>query len=180
MARQEKKRDVVIVGLGWTGSIAGIELAREGLDVLALERGPDQATVPNFQYPNQIDELKYGVRLKMMQRPSQQTLSIRRNDDETALPYRSLGSFLPGNGVGGAGTHWNGLNWRPQPEELRLRSYVAENWGEEIIPDGMNLGDYPVSYDELEPYFTHFEKVAGISGTAGNLNGEIRDGGNPF
>ena len=180
MARQEKKRDVVIVGLGWTGSIAGIELAREGLDVLALERGKDQATVPDFQYPQQIDELRYGVRLKMMQPPSLQTVTIRRNDAEGALPYRSLGSFLPGNGVGGAGTHWNGLNWRPQPEELRLRSHVAENWGEEIIPEGMNLGDYPVDYDELEPYFTHFEKVAGISGTAGNLNGQIQPGGNPF
>lgn len=180
MARQDKKRDVVIVGLGWTGSIAGIELAQEGLDILALERGHDQATVPDFKYPNQIDELKYGVRLKMMQKPSQQTLTVRRNDGETALPYRSLGSFLPGNGVGGAGTHWNGLNWRPQPEELKLRTHVAENWGEEIIPEGMNLQDYPVTYDEMEPFFTQFEKVAGISGKAGNLNGEIQEGGNPF
>ncbi len=31
MARIEKKKDVVIVGLGWTGAIAGIELAAEGL-----------------------------------------------------------------------------------------------------------------------------------------------------
>lgn len=180
MARQEQKKDVVIVGLGWTGSIAGIELAQEGLDIVALERGHDQDTVPNFEYPQQIDELKYGVRLKMMQKPSQQTVTVRRNDGETALPYRSLGSFLPGNGVGGAGTHWNGLNWRPQEVEMRLRSYVEENFGAEIIPEGMNLRDYPVSYDELEPFFTQFEKVAGISGYAGNLNGEIREGGNPF
>ena len=143
MARQEQKKDVVIVGLGWTGSIAGIELAQEGLEIVALERGHDQNTVPDFQYPQQIDELKYGVRLKMMQKLSQQTLTVRRSGDETALPYRSLGSFLPGNGVGGAGTHWNGLNWRPQPAELKLRSHVVENWGEGIIPEGMNLGDYP-------------------------------------
>ncbi|MBT9386164.1 GMC family oxidoreductase [Pseudooceanicola sp. CBS1P-1] len=180
MARQEKKKDVVIVGLGWTGSIAGIELAREGLEIVALERGRDQNTVPEFKYPNQIDELKYGVRLENMQKPAQQTVTVRRNGDETALPYRHLGSFLPGNGVGGAGTHWNGLFWRPQAEEMRLRSYVKENWGEGIIPEGMNLGDYPVSYEEMEPYFAHFEKVAGISGQAGNVNGEIREGGNPF
>ncbi len=180
MARQDKKRDVVIVGLGWTGSIAGIELAQEGLDILALERGHDQSTVPNFEYPQQIDELKYGVRLKMMQKPSHQTVTVRRSGDETALPYRSLGSFLPGNGVGGAGTHWNGLNWRPQPEELRLRAHVRENWGEQIIPEGMNLLDYPVTYDEMEPFYTRFEKVAGISGKAGNLNGVIQEGGNPF
>ncbi|MDH2328106.1 GMC family oxidoreductase [Cereibacter sp. SYSU M97828] len=180
MARQEAKKDVVIVGLGWTGAIMGIELAQEGLEIVALERGHDQNTVPNFQYPNMIDELKYGVRLKMMQKPSQQTVTVRRNEGETALPYRSLGSFLPGNGVGGAGTHWNGLNWRPQAEEMRLRSYIAENWGEQIIPEDMTIGDYPVTYDELEPFFARFERVAGISGTAGNIKGELREGGNPF
>ncbi len=110
MARTAKKKDVVIVGLGWTGSILGMELANEGLEIVALERGHDQNTVPDFQYPNMIDELKYGVRLGMMQKPRNSTLTIRRNVDEAALPYRSLGSFLPGIGVGGAGTHWNGLN----------------------------------------------------------------------
>ncbi|WP_353236106.1 GMC family oxidoreductase [Diaphorobacter ruginosibacter] len=180
MARIEKKKDVVIVGLGWTGAIAGIELAAEGLEIVALERGRDQNTVPEFKYPNQIDELTYGVRLKNMQHPSQQTVTIRRTDAETALPYRSMGSFLPANGVGGAGTHWNGLLWRPQPQEIQLRSYVKERWGESIIPTGMSLMDYPVSYDELEPFFTRFDQVAGIAGRAGNLKGQIQDGGNPF
>lgn len=180
MARQEAKKDVVIIGLGWTGSIMGIELAQEGLEIVALERGRDQHTVPEFKYPNQIDELRYGVRFKNMQHPSQQTVTVRRSADETALPYRSMGSFLPANGVGGAGTHWNGLNWRPQPEELKLRSHVRDNWGEQIIPEDMTLADYPVSYDDLEPFFTQFEKVAGISGKAGNLKGQIQDGGNPF
>jgi gluconate 2-dehydrogenase alpha chain len=180
MARIEKKKDVVIVGLGWTGAIAGIELAAEGLEIVALERGRDQNTVPEFKYPNQIDELSWGVRLKNMQHPRQQTVTIRRTAAETALPYRSMGSFLPANGVGGAGTHWNGLLWRPQPQEIQLRSYVKERWGESIIPAGMSLMDYPVGYDELEPHFTRFDQVAGISGKAGNLKGEIQPGGNPF
>ena len=38
MARQETRKDVVIVGLGWTGSILGMELSQEGLDIVALER----------------------------------------------------------------------------------------------------------------------------------------------
>lgn len=180
MARQEKKKDVVIVGLGWTGAIAGMELALEGLEIVALERGRDQNIVPEFKYPNQIDELTYGVRLKNMQHPAQQTVTVRRNDGEVALPYRSMGSFLPANGVGGAGTHWNGLNWRPMVAELKLRSYIRERWGEQIIPDHMTIADYPVDYDELEPFFTRFEKVAGISGRAGNIKGVIQEGGNPF
>lgn len=180
MARQDPKRDVVIVGLGWTGAILGMELASEGLDILALERGPDRNTVPELRYPQMIDELTYAERHKLMLRPAQTTVTIRRTLDEVALPMRKWGSFLVGNGVGGAGVHWNGQTWRPQPEEMRLRSYITERWGEEIIPEEMTIGDYPVTYDELEPYLDRFEYVAGISGQEGNLMGQRIEGGNPF
>lgn len=180
MTRTEKKKDVVLVGFGWTGAILGIELANENLEILALERGHDQDTVPDFQYPNMIDELKYGIRYGMMEKPANTTVSIRRTGEETALPYRSLGTFLLGTGVGGAGTHWNGLNWRPMLSEYRLKSYTEEKFGAGVIPEGMTIQDYPMSYEELEPHFDRFEKVAGISGQAGNVNGKIIEGGNPF
>ncbi|WP_062014555.1 GMC family oxidoreductase [Aureimonas sp. AU4] len=180
MARTDPKKDVVIIGLGWTGSILGMELANEGLEILALERGEDRDTVPDFQYPNVIDELKYGIRMGFMQKPRDSTVTIRRTLDETALPYRQLGSFLPGNGVGGAGIHWNGLNWRPMECEFVLRSHVEENFGADMIPEGMTIQDWGVTYAELEPYMDRFEYMAGISGQAGNLNGRIIEGGNPF
>lgn len=180
MARQEKKTDAVIVGLGWTGSILAMELAEAGLNVLALERGEDRDTVPDFAYPKMIDELKYGVRLKLMEAPAHSTLTVRRSLQETALPYRVLGSFLPGNGVGGAGVHWNGHTWRALPEELRLRSYVTEKFGAKTIDEGMTIEDWGVSYDELEPHFDRFEYVCGISGRAGNIGGQTQAGGNPF
>ena len=126
------------------------------------------------------DELRFGIRFEFMQRPRQSTMTIRHNTQEVALPHRRWGSFLLGDGVGGAGVHWNGVHWRPLTEELRLRSYVEENFGAEIIPEGMQLQDWGVSYEELEPHFDRFEKVAGISGEAGNLNGEIQNVGNPF
>ena len=44
----------------------------------------------------------------------------------------------------------------------------------------MTIEDYPVSYDELEPYYDRFEKLCGISGKAGNLRGKIIEGGNVF
>ena len=180
MARQAPKKDVVIIGLGWTGSILGMELANEGLDIVALERGEDRNTVPDFRYPDVADELKNGIRHGFMQKPRKSTLTIRRSLSETALPYRVLGSFLPGDGVGGAGVHWNGQTWRPQEVEYRLRSYVEERFGANIIPEGMQLQDWGVTAKELEPYLTRFEYVLGISGEAGNLNGQIIDGGNPF
>jgi len=158
----------------------GMELAEAGMDILALERGEDRDTVLDFKYPNIADELKYAIRFELMQHPKESTVTIRRDNNETALPYRSLGSFLPGNGVGGAGVHWNGHSWRAQPEELKLRTHTIENFGKEAIPDGMLLQDYPISFDELEPYFYKFERIAGVSGQAGNLRGKLIDGGNPF
>ncbi len=180
MARTDPKKDVVIVGLGWTGAILGMELANEGLEILALERGGDRDTVPDFQYPQVADELKYGVRYGFMQRPVDSTVTIRHTTDEVARPYRQLGSFLPGNGVGGAGIHWNGQTWRPQAEELRLKSYAVEKFGADVVPDGMTIQDWGITYDELEPYFDRFEYMCGISGKAGNIKGEIIEGGNPF
>jgi gluconate 2-dehydrogenase alpha chain len=180
MARQNKPVDVVMIGLGWTSSIMGMEMTEEGLEVLALERGKDQDTVPDFAYPKTADELTYGVRYKLMSAPVDNTVTVRHSSQDVAVPYRHLGSFLPGTGVGGAGTHWNGHTWRPMPEELRLRSYVEETFGADIIPEDMTIQDFGVTYEELEPHFDFFEKVLGISGTAGNIKGEIQPGGNPF
>src|ERR1700741_1428641 len=154
MARRLPRKDVVIVGLGWTGSILAYELARTGLEVVAIERGPWRDTATDFNSGN--------------------------NPSQNALPIRKWGSFLPGNGVGGAGVHWNGQTWRFLPNDFRIRSHMIERYGEKIMPEGNHIQDWPVSYDELEPYYDKFEKVAGISGKAGNLKGEIRPGGNPF
>lgn len=180
MARQEKPVDILLIGLGWTNAIMGMELASTGLSILALERGEDRDTMPDFIYPRMADELTYGVRYKLMVRPADNTLTVRHTPKDTALPYRVLGSFLPGSGVGGAGVHWNGHTWRPQRAEFRLRSYVTETFGAKIIPPEMAIQDLPLSYEELEADFDMFERVAGISGKAGNLNGRIQEGGNPF
>jgi gluconate 2-dehydrogenase alpha chain len=44
----------------------------------------------------------------------------------------------------------------------------------------MPLQDWGVTYAEMEPYHDLFEKLFGISGKAGNLDGKIQPGGNPF
>ncbi|MBW7983957.1 GMC family oxidoreductase [Enterobacillus tribolii] len=172
--------DVVIVGFGWTGAIMGMELSETGMSVLALERGEKRDTYPDFAYPRIADELSYGIRLKLFQDASKETVTVRHTPGDRAVPYRQFGSFLPGNGVGGAGVHWNGMHWRALPTDLKLRSTLIERYGEKVIPQGMLVQDYGVTYEELEPFFDKFEKVCGTAGTAGNLNGEIIDGGNPF
>jgi gluconate 2-dehydrogenase alpha chain len=178
MAIKKDKVDAVMVGFGWTGAIMAMEMAEAGLNVLALERGEMQDTANTAKYPNIADELSYAIRGKLYQDLSKETLTFRHTTDGLAVPYRQHGAMLLGNGVGGAGFHWNGLTWRPNATDLQLRSHYEQRYGKSFIPDGMTIQDFGVTYDELEPYFTRFDEVAGISGKAGNLNGNIVPGGN--
>lgn len=180
MAERLKPVDVVVVGVGFTGAILARELAGEGLSVVGLERGVDRDTVPDFQSPGMHDELRYAVRHALHQDVRLETYTFRNRTDQEALPMRTLGSFLPGTGVGGAGVHWNGQTWRFLPSDFRLRSHWIERYGEAAIPQDVIPQDWPVTYEELEPFYDRFEKLLGIGGKAGNLNGDIQAGGNPF
>ena len=180
MARHARPVDAVIIGYGWTGAIMAKTLTDAGLSVVALERGPARDTSPDFEYPRIVDELKHAIRGELWQPLAKETVTVRHGTSDVAVPYRRYGSFVLGNGVGGAGVHWNGQLWRASPEDLRLKSRLQERYGKDVIPEEMTIQDYPVSFEELEPHFDHFEKVCGVSGVAGNLRGEIKPGGNPF
>ena len=119
MARRMQSVDVALVGGGMTAAILGKHLAEAGLSVVALERGEMRQTVPDFQSPAMHDELKYSIRHSLMENPAVQTLTFRNFPGQRALPMRQLGSFLPGEGVGGAMVHWNGQTWRSLSEVAR-------------------------------------------------------------
>ena len=113
--------------------------------------------------------------------PARETLTFRNDASQTALPMRQLGSFLPGAGVGGAGVHWNGQTWRFLPERLpSAQPQPTSATARRFVPADMTIQDWGVTYDELEPYYDKFEYLCGISGKAGNVNGTIQPGGNPF
>ena len=180
MATKLKSADIVIVGLGWTGGILAKELADTGLSIVVLERGAPRDTNPDFMYPTIHDELRYAQRHQLMQDVSRETLTFRNNANETALPMRQLGSFLPGEGVGGAGVHWNGTTWRWLPWDHEPLKLTLASYGRSVIPPDMQLQDWGVSYDELESYYDKFEYLCGVSGKAGNLRGQKIEGGNAF
>ena len=180
MATKLPSVEVVLVGFGWTASILGHELTEAGLDVLAIERGIFRDTVPDFATTHIQDELKYAVRNSLFEKPERETLTFRNSMDQTALPMRRLGSFRPGAGVGGAGVHWNGQTWRFLPTDFKIRSETEARYGKGFIPADMTIQDWGVSYEELEPHYDKFEYLCGISGQAGNIQGQIQAGGNPF
>ncbi|PYE87852.1 GMC family oxidoreductase [Phyllobacterium leguminum] len=180
MATKLPRKDAVIIGLGWTGSILANELTDEGLDVVAIERGPWRNTATDFNAGYMQDELRYAIRKELFLRPAQSTLTFRNNAGQEALPVREFGSFLPGNGVGGAGVHWNGQNWRFLPSDFRCRSHLTERYGAKFIPQELTIQDWGVTYEEVEPYYDKFEYLTAASGKAGNIAGKIQQGGNPF
>jgi gluconate 2-dehydrogenase alpha chain len=180
MAERLPPVDVLCVGFGWTGAILAQELTDAGVHVLALERGAWRDTPTDFAPTFAQDELRYYWRHQLFQNPAHQTCTIRNKPSETALPMRQLGSFLPGINVGGAGVHWNGQVWRFLPTDFVARSHNLQRYGTSAVPGDMTIQDWGVTYDDLEPYYDRFEYLCGISGKAGNLNGAIQEGGNPF
>src|SRR6516162_9920715 len=180
MATRLKEVDAVMVGMGWTGAILARALTKSGLNVVGLERGADRVPADAFALTRLRDELRYVVRLELMQDNSIDTITFRNEPDEMALPIRRFGAFLPGEGVGGTGIHWGGLHWRYLPADFRIRSLLAEKYGAKAIPETMTIQDWPFTYDEIEPFYDRFDKLCGVSGQAGNLRGRIVPGGNPF
>ncbi|MEO8128850.1 MAG: FAD-dependent oxidoreductase, partial [Bryobacteraceae bacterium] len=173
-----KPVDVVIAGGGWTGLAMARELtARTALSVLVLERGPDRKFA---DYAANMDEVDYGIRKRMMQNIAEETITHRHTLRDTAAPVRQYGGILPGTGVGGSGEHWTGYAERHTPDDFHLATALREKWGAARLPDALSVQDYPLRYEDLEPYYWRVEQMMGVGGKAGNLNGKIVDGGNPF
>jgi gluconate 2-dehydrogenase alpha chain len=180
MVTKLKEVDAVMVGMGLTGPIIAKELTMAGLTVVGLERGPDRKPHEEFVLPRIRDELKYNTRMELMQDNSIDTITFRNTSEQMALPIRRWGAFLPGEGVGGTSNHWGGLHWRYLPTDFKIKSTISERYGAKSIPEDMTIEDWPVSYDELEPFYDRFDKLCGVSGKAGNLKGQKIDGGNVF
>ncbi|OCA82017.1 GMC family oxidoreductase [Pseudobacillus wudalianchiensis] len=169
MAKKLPKVDVVTIGVGWTGGIIAAELAKQGLKVVGLERGASRST-KDFLMVH--DEYRYAIRYELMQDTSKETITFRNAPNERALPMRQLGSFLIGEGLGGAGVHWNGQNFRFLPYDFQIRTMTEKKYGKNKIGADYLIQDWGITYDQLEPYFDRFEKTIGVSGEPSPLGGQ--------
>lgn len=175
---KHKKVDVVTIGAGWTSGILGWKLGSAGYKVVALETGPMRFSDPNFGHNH--DALQHEIHKALMYDISRETWTWRPNPKAPSLPIRQFGSFHPGRGLGGASVHWTAQFWRFQQADFRHRSHNIERYGKDKIPEGMTIQDWPVDYADLEPYYDTVDYDLGIAGQAGNLNGDIIEGGNVF
>jgi gluconate 2-dehydrogenase alpha chain len=180
MAKKLAKHTVVIVGGGLTAGLVARQLTAKGIDTVVLERGFDHTDGAEARIPTQRDELRWDTRQGLIQDWSVQTYTLRHSMSDASLPVRWMEAFLPGEGMGGAANHWNGHLWRWAEYDPQLRTRFTSRYGKNAVPADMPIQDWGVTYAEMEPYHDLFEKLFGIAGKAGNINGKIQPGGNPF
>lgn len=174
----QKKVDVVTVGGGWTAAILAWKLTEVGLRVVSLEQGPSRWTDPDFEHDH--DPLRYHARHAMMVNLADETWTWRPNPKSPTLPMRQYGSFNPGSGVGGSAIHWTAQLWRYVPSDFQYRTHHVQRYGENKLPQGNRIQDWPITYHQLETYYDQYEYDIGASGQAGNIQGNIINGGNPY
>ena len=167
------RTDVVIVGVGAAGGILAAELSKAGMKVIGLERGPRLATEDFTPH----DELRFFQRQDLRPNVKRQPVTWRPNADARATPLPVLNY---GNQAGGGTVHYGAVSWRFHADDFRARSHAIERYGASVIPQDSSLADWPLSYADLEPYYDRAEHELGVSGTAGNLQGNKIEGGNVF
>lgn len=151
-------KHAVVIGSGAGGGIVAKELATAGWRVTLFERGPWLRSSSfghletRYSWTSGVDRVPFGPR------PSEvRTVRARPGDAARVVaPRDPLYGTLPA-AVGGGTVYYGAFAWRFHAETFRLRSYLGE------VP-GANLEDWPLTYDDLEPYYEKAEYDLGVSG----------------
>ncbi len=145
--------DFVIVGSGAAGGVMAHELARSGFSVVVLEQGP-WLTEKDFSH----DPLnaRYHPE-KSLNQTADQPQTRRAKDGDTATKGRHIDY---GRVVGGGTVHFTGNYWRFPEIEFEQATRLG-------VPDGSSMEDWPITYKELERYYTKVDWEIGVSGKAG-------------
>ena len=153
--------NAVVIGAGAGGGVVAKELSEAGLRVALLERG---------RWYTANDCRKDDLR-------NQRTSVLGNNsgpDDERnprVFVDRDAKRYivLPSEGgysnnaacVGGGTLTYGAMAWRFQPKDFRMRSTYG-------TPEGSTLDDWPISYDDLAPFYQKAEYEIGVSGDVSN------------
>jgi choline dehydrogenase-like flavoprotein len=136
--RDDEEVDYVIVGLGSAGGVLLQRLAKAGFKVVGIEAGPFWDT-----------ELDWVSDEKGSHKLYWNDLRITGGTDPL-----SLGENNSGKGVGGGSVHWAAFAPRFHPSDFRV--YTEDGVG----------ADWPISYDELKPYYELLEREIPVAGPA--------------
>jgi choline dehydrogenase-like flavoprotein len=144
-----RRADVLIIGAGAAGGVVGRRLAEAGMDVLCLEQGawPDRAAYPGPKPDWELQAMKQWA-------PDP---NVRAGEADYPIDV-SASDIVPlmYSGVGGSTVLYAGDWPRMTPSDFRVRSLdgVADDW--------------PLTYEELEPYYDRIARQVGVAGFAGD------------
>src|SRR5215467_6926612 len=144
--------DFVIIGSGAAGGVMAKELSTNGFRVVVLEQGP-YLKESDFVH----DEVKILQEDHLTNHPEFQPNTFRKTPEEKAKPQRVVAY---GRCVGGSSVHFTANYWRFHEVDFIERSKVG-------AIAGTGLADLPITYADLEPYYTKVEWEIGVSGLAG-------------
>lgn len=147
--------DFVIIGSGSAGGILAKELSTAGFDVVVLEQGP-------YRRAEDFTHDEYSVFFQRELHGGGQEVhaqTFRRDEDEVAtMPAVQPAQYA--RGVGGSSIHYTANFWRFRQSDFKERSMLGPI-------SGTNFADWPISYEELEPYYTKVDWEIGLSGAPG-------------
>lgn len=152
--------DVVVIGAGAAGGIVAEQLSLAGLQVVLLERGVH----PRFSQTGH-DELR-SQRTTVLGNAfgPDDSNHVRLMQDAGGTLHKVLPSEKSYNNVaacvGGGTLSYGAMAWRYMERDFRMRSLYG-------APPGSSLEDWPISYDDLEPYYCKAEWQIGVSGKSG-------------
>ena len=147
--------DFAIIGSGAAGGILAKELSTAGFDVVVFEQGP-------YRKAEDFDHDEYAVIARETliggdTGKSRQT--FRHFEHEVASQPQRVPAWYAQT-VGGASVHFSANFWRFREVDFNERSLLGPI-------SGTNFADWPISYEELEPYYTRVDWEIGVSGEPG-------------
>ncbi len=153
--RTSTEVDFVVIGSGAAGGIMAKQLSVAGFSVVVLEQGGWGKYGREQEYnKDEWLQLNLSDDDRLMSDPSRQRNTFRPNDKVKAVP----GNHSYGCVIGGGTVTYGSSSWRHLPYEFHEASY------DQTIPSGTGMADWPITYEELERYYTQAEWEMGISG----------------
>ena len=152
---QRSAVDFAIIGSGSAGGILAKELSTAGFDVVLFEQGPYRKA-SDFTH----DEYSVLLQSELMGGGPSVSGHTFRHDERDVATSPELPSIRYAQTVGGSSVHFSANFWRLRPVDFKERSLLGPI-------SGTNFADWPITYEELEPYYTKVDWEVGISGTPG-------------
>ena len=147
--------DFVVIGAGSAGGILAKELSTAGFDVVVLEQGPYRKA-SDFTH----DELSVFFRQELHGGGQDVHAQTFRHDESETATLPNIQPIRYARGVGGSSVHFTANFWRFREIDFKERSLLGPI-------AGTNFADWPITYEELEPYYTKVDWDIGISGAPG-------------